>query len=392
MNNRGARSFFLAAALLLVVYAAIFPLLTMDTLAKILGRASTLETRSLFLLLYLELSRLFTSLTAITIAIVLILRGSRRPDARALAIFLLFATITYEKVFGSNGYPGPVQERVTEALFAAGASPRLLTWLFGPLTWAAWPAAAALLRFSTVFPNHLEPEVLENSGRADRRGLMRSSGLAGKDIGAFFRGISKRLLSGGGFRPITLVGWAGLMIALHTALGGAPAAPVLWLVAFFAAGIPFTNLRAAYASARDADRVRLTWMVEGFVLALFMFLISAAILLVIPGAVARMAGFILIMLAPATIMVCMALSVLDHGELDAQDPIDRTIRTGTVALSVTVVFGVVYRILEIATNHFGMSHALASFGATIIAALGFEAIRRSTDEVRLRILERGGSK
>jgi len=388
MTARGGRWLFLIAAVLLTAYAVVFPLLTIDTLIRIFGRASVLETRSLFLILYLELSRLVTSLTAITIAIVLMVRGSQRAEARSLALFLLFTTITYEKVFGTNGFPGRVQEHVAESLFAAGASPKLLLWLFGPIAWAAWPAAAALLRFSAVFPKPLEAETLEASGREDRRGFMRSTGVAGADIGALFRRTSKRLLSLTAFRPLTLGVAAVILIIGHTLLAGSRYSAVLWLVVFLVLCIVVTNIRAAYVASTGADRVRIIWIAEGFVLALFMFLESAAILLILPGAVPQMMAFLLIMLIPATVMVCMALSVLDRGELDSKDAIDRTVRNGTVVLAVTIVFGALYLLLTLATDRLGISHALAALAAVAAAAFGFEPVKRTTDRFRLALLER----
>lgn len=391
MNHRAPRWAFLSAVIVLAFYATIFPLLTIDTLTKILHHMAGYETRSLFLLLYLEFSRLFTSVVAVTIAIVLIARGRERADVRALAMFLLFATITYEKVFGTNGLPGPVQERMTEALFAAGASPKILQWLFGPVAWSIWPTVAALLRFSTVFPHDLHADALEASGRADRQGFMRSTGVVGADVGALFRGISRRVLSAGGYRPLVLSGAAIVMVAGHTALAGTRASLGLWLVTALAGCIAVTNIRAAYVTSDGTDRVRITWIVEGFVLALLMFLISAVVLLIIHTPAAVMAGFVLIMLAPATVMVCMALSVLDRGELDTQTMIDQTVRNGTIILVLTLIFGVLYGLIGFATDYYGMSRALAALAAAISTGIGFEAIRLSTDRLRLKILERSSS-
>ena len=131
MTTRSARLLFLPAAIIVMVYAAIFPLLTIDTLTRVLRTLGGFETRNLLLVLFLELSRLFTTIVALLLAVALILRGRQHADGRALAFFLLFAVIAYEQVFGSNGVPGPAQESVAFALRNAGVSSALLNWLFG---------------------------------------------------------------------------------------------------------------------------------------------------------------------------------------------------------------------------------------------------------------------
>jgi hypothetical protein len=376
--------------IVILVYAAIFPLLTVDTLMKLLGRASIFEAGNLLLLVYLELGRLITSIVGIGLAIYLLRRASSQPDARALALFLLFSTITYEKAFGGSGYPGDVQQKLVTSLLDAGVSRGVLTVLFGPQAWTLWPAAAALLRFSVVFPRQLEPATLEASGAGDRRGMLRGSGVAGTDIGAAFRSLSKRLLAAGAFSTSRLIAFAILMITVHAAMlnGGIPGVLVLVAVAALAVCIAVTNVRAAYMAAEGTDRVRAIWIAEGFVIAVFMFLISTALLALAPATVTRMLAFVLIMLLPAAVMACLTISVLDQGELDSGDAIARTVRLGSIGLAVAVVFGVLFSALGGLAPRFGMSHALASGAAVVITALGFPLVTRMADRIRSRILER----
>ena len=388
MTTRSARLLFLPAAIIVMVYAAIFPLLTIDTLTRVLRTLGGFETRNLLLVLFLELSRLFTTIVALLLAVALILRGRQHADGRALAFFLLFAVIAYEQVFGSNGVPGPAQESVAFALRNAGVSSALLNWLFGAVPWAVWPAAAALLRFSAIFPRPLDPEMLDESGRSDRRGLLRSRGVAGLDVGALCRRLSKLLLARGAFRPVPLGAAAVLLVAAQTALHNTVASVALGLIGLGSVGVAFTNLRAGHAAAAGADRVRMTWIAEGFVLALFMFLVSAVVLLLVPGSGARTAAFILIMLTPAAISICLALSVLDRGELDSAAAIEVTIRHGTLAVFLALAFGALNLVLQLAAARLGMSHALAAGIAATGTAAGIGGLRKAADRWRLRVLER----
>ncbi len=388
MTTRSARMLFLPAAIIVMVYAAIFPLLTIDTLARVLGTLGGFETRNLLLVLFLELSRLFTTVVALLLAVALILRGRQHADGRALAFFLLFAVIAYEQVFGSNGVPGPAQESVALALRTAGVSSALLNWLFGAVPWAVWPAAAALLRFAAIFPRPLDPDMLDESGRSDRRGLLRARGVAGLDVGALCRRLSKLLLARGAFRPVPLCAAAVLLVAAQTALPNTVASVALGLIGLGSVCVAFTNLRAGHAAAAGADRVRMIWIAEGFVLALFMFLVSAVVLLLVPGSVARTAAFILIMLTPAAISICLALSVLDRGELDSAGAIEVTIRHGTLAVFLALAFGALNLALQLAAGRLGMSHALAAGVAATGTAAGIGGLRKAADRLRLRVLER----
>lgn len=381
--KRNLRIVFFILAFFAFLYAIIFPILTLDTLVRVFSRAQALETRNLFLLLFLEGSRLVTSIVGIALALILILRASDRADARALAMFLLFATITYEKLLGGSAYPGYGQERATMALLQAGLSPRLLSAAFGPNAWTLWAALAALLRFSAVFPRPIETGTLEASGTKDRRGMLRGSAVAGSDVGAAFRNVSMALQRKGVYRSTVLAATASGMIVLHLLLG-----PGLVIAATaFVIGIVITNVRASFMTAEGTDRVRGIWITEGFLLALFMFLIGAAVF-VVPRPDARMLGFLVVMLIPATVMACLALAVLDHGELDTGDLIESTARTGTFLLGLLLGFGLLLRFFLFAGRAVHLAPAAAFFAAAAVAALAAIPLRNALERLRLRLLER----
>ncbi len=230
--------------------------------------------------------------------------------------------------------------------------------------------------------------MLDESGRSDRRGLLRARGVAGLDVGALCRRLSKLLLARGAFRPVPLCAAAVLLVAAQTALPNTVASVALGLIGLGSVCVAFTNLRAGHAAAAGADRVRMIWIAEGFVLALFMFLVSAVVLLLVPGSVARTAAFILIMLTPAAISICLALSVLDRGELDSAGAIEVTIRHGTLAVFLALAFGALNLALQLAAGRLGMSHALAAGVAATGTAAGIGGLRKAADRLRLRVLER----
>ena len=178
---------FIALVIVLLAFLAVFPVLTFDAIGKLLSRAATLEPGNFILVLYLELSRAFTTVVAILAAVSLLWRSSRSPDGRALALFFIFVALTYEKIFGTTGYPGPLQEKLTLSLLDAGIPRDWLVWLFGPVPWPLWLAIAAALRFSVVFPYPpLSAEAIEASGLipgCGRSPLACSGGSSGADGG-----------------------------------------------------------------------------------------------------------------------------------------------------------------------------------------------------------------
>ncbi|MGQ0815044.1 MAG: hypothetical protein ACT4O1_11330 [Gemmatimonadota bacterium] len=383
---RNPRAFFFVAAGIVVVYAMLFPLLTIDTLTRVFASAARFEAGNLLLLLFMEVSRLVTSVVGLTIALYLLLRASNQGEARAFAVFLLFAIITYEKLLGGSAYPGPVQERTAVALIGAGVPVSVLSALFGPRAWTIWPALAALLRFSAVFPRELQYDMLDASGADDRRGLLRGSAVAGLDIGGLFRRLSRRLLSLRAFSGWRLGAFAVVMMMLHPALS--EASVVLWVAGGIVTCIAITNVRAGYGAAQGTDRVRATWITVGFVLALFMFLLGTALYVAVPTSMPRMLAFLIVMLIPAALMACMALSVLDRGELDSRGALRGTSRWGSISLAMILVFAAVHGVFGWLAGHFGMSRALAGLASVVIAAIALQPVKKVTDRLRLRILER----
>ena len=384
MHSR--RAAFRVLAALAFVYALIFPLLTIDSLVLLFSRPQAYETGNFLVILFLEVTRLFTTLVGIGVAAYLLVRASERAEGRALAIFLLFVTITYEKLLG-GGVIGPVQDSAARALTGGGVPAPLLKLLFGPQVWTAWIAIAALLRFSAVFPRPLEAESLDASGHADRRGFLRGSAVAGADIGAWFRSLSRWLLERKAFAPIPLAVFAIIMSALHVIAAGRLHAAVFWAVAVIALFVAITNVRGAYTASDDTGRARTAWITLGLVLGLFMFLTSTVAYVLIPATLARALAFGLMMIIPAVIMSCLALSVGAAGEHDTREAVDRAVRTGAIILGLMIVLAALLAVARWIISRFAVPPALAVLGAVAITALAYVPVSRAADRTRRRVLE-----
>jgi hypothetical protein len=380
---------FLVVAGTLLLFLAIFPVLTFDAVGKLLSRIATLELGNLILLLYLELSRALTTIIAMVAALFLIARSSDRADGRALALFLIFTAITYEKIFGATGYPGPWQEKMTEQLLAAGMPRGLMLWLFGPLPWSIWLALAAILRFSVVFPNPpLSAAIIDESGRHDRRGMMRGAGMAGADIGAGFRDVAKKLLAAGAFRPLPLWSAAIVMIAITTFVPPGARTALFAIAALFAVSLAITNLRASYNVTSELERKRMRWLILGFAGGGALFVIAAVPLLFFDDRLANIPALVLLMVAPAVIVIGMAMGVLYTGPADAGDVLPRVPGAAALALAMLLTFAAALTAFGGIAARLGVSRALGVLAALLITTLLFDPLRKGTAKLVNRILER----
>ena len=387
--KRGAHAGFLIIATLLLIFLGIFPFLTFDAIGKLLSRMAALEPGNFLLVLYLELSRAFTTIVALFAAVSLVLKSKRGADARALALFLIFIALTYEKIFGTTGYPGPLQEKLAEALLGAGIRQDTLIWLFGPVPWSLWLALAALLRFSVVFPNPpLSPAAIDESGKHDRRGMLRGAGIAGLDIGAAFRGVSKRGLTIGAFRPVPLWTVAIILVVLTTITSATTRIVAFAIAAAIVTSLAITNLRASYNVVADTEKARMRWLVLGFSIGAAIFMIASLPLLFFDDPMASVPALVLLMVAPAVVMVCLAVAVLYDGPVDAGQVLYRLPGMAALGLTLMLVFALATTALSPVTARMGMSRSLALLGALAITALLAEPLRRATDRSVTRILER----
>ena len=383
------RTAFTVVVIILFAFLALFPVLTLDAVSKLMARVALMEPGNFLLVLYLELSRAFTTIIALITAFVLVLRSSKDADGRSLALFLIFIALTYEKISAVIVYPGPLQVKMVTALLEAGVTRPVLTWIFGPVPWTLWFALAAMLRFSVVFPRPpLSAEAIDASGLNDRRGMMRGSGVAGLDIGAAFRDFAKRGLARGAFKALPLYGAALVMVVVTTFTTSAVRTALLAIAALVAVALAVTNLRASYNIVVESERRGARWLLLGFAAGSAIFLIASVPLLFFDNTMANVPALMLLMLAPATIMICMAMGVVYNGGMDAETYLKRLPGNAVFVLAVLLLFAVTTSLLARLTGGTQMSASLALLGAVIITAFSLEPLRRLTDRAMARVLER----
>jgi hypothetical protein len=386
--RRLATTGFVILAVLLLALLALFPLLTLDTLRALIARVALLEAGNFMLLFYLETARLCTTVVALVAAAVLVMRTAHTAEGRALALFLIFAALTYEKLFAGSVYPGPFQERLTIMLLDAGVSRAMLTWLFGTTLWSLWLALAAALRFSVVFPRDVTPAAIDLSGTHDRRGMLRGAAAAGLDIGALFRGLAKNALQSGALGAVPV--W---LVAIVVAIGATYASESIRTVttavlATLVAGVVITNVRASYAVGNEPERARIRLLVLGFSLGGALFLVASLPALFFSAPLATVPALLLLMLAPATLMVCLALSVLYHGSFDTERLLRLLPELAAFALTLLLVFAAATTLLLQLATPIGFGRPLAVLGALLVTAVLLQPLRQVTQRTVNRVLER----
>jgi hypothetical protein len=311
-------AFWIVAGFMLLL-VALFPLLAADSVANLVARRGMMEPGNFALILFLEVSRGATTLIALLAAGMLMIRSGRRTDGRALLLFVLFLALTYQKIFGAISLPGPWQERLTMWLLGNGVSRPVLVWLFGPVLWSVWPALAAIMRFSVVFPQPpLSPQLIDASGAHDRQGMMRGAGVAGADIGAVFRGLSKKLLATGAYRPLPLLIGTLALIVLTTVLDKTGRLVLLVVAGSIATGIVITNVRAAFNVVVPEQKARMRWPIRGFLAAAGMVVLASLPLLAVDIPAATVPALVIVMVAAAIIMLCIAAAALWFARLPRQ--------------------------------------------------------------------------
>ena len=302
---------FIVVAVMMTAVVALFPILAADSIAHLVARRAQMEPGNFALILYLEVCRGLTTAIALVAAVILLVRSAGRADARALALFLLFFALTYQKVFGAIAYTGPLQEKLTLWLLGQGVSRPVLAWLFGPLPWAVWPALAAILRFSVIFPTpSLSAEMIDASGSHDRTGMMRGAGVAGADIGAVFRRLSKQLLAAGAYQALPLWGAAIALAAITTIVGKTARDALLLILAPLFIALTITNLRACYSVVRDDAKPRMRQLGRGFLIAGALLLAASLPLLVSNDPGVTIPALMVLMIAAVITVMCLAAGAL----------------------------------------------------------------------------------
>ncbi|MEO5511160.1 MAG: hypothetical protein ABIS27_11080 [Longimicrobiales bacterium] len=299
-----------AMVLLLALYTAVFAALSFDLMTRIWEWRERLAPRDLAALSFFEISRSVVTLGAIAL---LVAMAAWRTDRRwrPLAIGIGFAAVWHAKAFGFAAFPGPRQEAVALWLRGHHVPHQLLTFVFAAPAWTLACAAAAALRFAVGFPVPLRPDAVDLPATADRAGLMRSAGVAGADIGAYFRESTRNLLLRGWLRTTPIVVQTLLWIVLYELTGGSIflLVPGVFLLAG-AAGIVVTALRATTIAADNAAaRHSIRWLARSLYSGAALFAASAAASALFTGA-ASFVGVSLLGIAPAATLVCCWIAIM----------------------------------------------------------------------------------
>ncbi|HET9439949.1 MAG TPA: hypothetical protein VFO52_07245, partial [Longimicrobiales bacterium] len=219
-------------------------------------------------------------------------------------------------------------------------------------------------------------------------GMLRGSGVAGADIGRAFRAISKRALAAGAFRPLPL--WLGAfgLIAITTLLSGSARTTLVAILSILAVALVITNLRAAYLAAGEFEQRRMRWLVLGFVTAGAILLIASLPLLFFQEPLAQIPALVLLMLAPAAIIVGLAMAVLYRGHGDARHLLARLPTFSALVLALLLVFALAVTFLGALVDRGAHARSWTLAGALIVTAALFPVLRTLVSSAVDHVLER----
>jgi hypothetical protein len=208
------------------------------------------------------------------------------------------------------------------------------------------------------------------------------------DVGAALRGVAKKGLALGAFRAVPL--WlTAIVLIVVTSVTTSTTRLTLFIVAASLVGaLAITNLRASYTVVAESEKRRMRWLVFGFAAGCAIFMIAALPLLFFDNPMANVPALVLLMVAPAVVMICMAVAVLYSGSVDAALLLQRLPGVAALTMVLLLVFAVSTTVLTQLTQKAGMTPALALLGSIVLTALLYEPMRRVTGRVVARLLER----
>lgn len=297
----------------LLAYALLFPVLSLDTVARLISNFATQDKGNLLLLVYYELSRSVRTTLGLILIGLLLAKSVDRREARALVVFLLFGVIAYSMGFSGGGYVGPFQQWLTFALVDAGFTRWHLRLAFGFPLWPLWLAIPPLIQFSLLFPRPLDPATVIRAGEEDRAGLMRGVPGAGVDVGAGMRRFLARALQRGWLDSYHLwtAGIVGSLLSISLRHSGLRL--LLWGPLLIGVGIAVTALRVGYINSTAEQRRRLRWLGRA-AFAAFVLAALAGIISISESEAAAIAGFVLMTLAPGVLLLGIGFAVLSVRE------------------------------------------------------------------------------
>jgi hypothetical protein len=247
-------------------------------------------------------------------------------------------------------------------------------------------AAAALLRFTVLFPRPLRAEEISGEAIFPRA---RAWLMEGRRVWLLGVGIA-------------LVGEAGLLAAMWWR-SRVENPPVVWplhklllvgILLFFLT-VCVANLRTGYRNASEAGRRRIYWILEGLLAGTVVLLLASAVKLTeMMGAfeIGLRIWYPLTFLASVlVIIVFVGIAMLYEGALDPALAIRRTAKTGAVALVMVAVFAVTQQLVqELLMSSFGLGDRAGGTVTGVIVALSLDPVQRRVNRVVAAFFDRSG--
>jgi len=145
-----------------------------------------------------------------------------------------------------------------------------------------------------------------------------------------------------------------------------------------------TNLRASYNVVAPEEKARMRWLALGFLAAAGLFVLASVPLLFMDNPVTTVSALVLIMIAPAVIMICMAMAVIYQGPTDAGQFLERLPAWTAHWFALSLIFALVSAAFRAA----GLASGPAILAGLVAAAVVFRPMRLITGRVVNRVLER----
>ncbi len=255
-----------------------------------------------------------TAAIAFVLSLALAWLAADQPGARALALFMAFLALFWGPLLHTTWVGYDSVERQLNFGSSWGAN----GWLGGITPAALLLSVAAFVRFSALFPRLLTEHDLGSSKllrplRAIRIKLLRPAIVWGVAGGLaiyllwpnFGPGADGTAIDPGALEAYWNAFFLGQIVLVFVVL------PLLGM------SVGALNLRAGYVSSVESERKRIRWVVVGCVVGTCMILAALAGAFVSNWPVLEWAGFLLLLLpfAPLVVVVCLGIAIFHKGEV-----------------------------------------------------------------------------
>ena len=330
-----------------------------------------------------------TALIACAVAVPLVIRAERLPEARTLALFLAFMALFWASVFSFFYFlPSSEPGRINFGMaFGPGASAWAYTWYV--------LAVVAFLRFSALFPRPLKLAGAGRSGLPDLvRGLQTLSTLPVIvwSMGGTLILIMAAPAVGRTWTPASStpeISWNLFWIlAVSRMILGYLILPMGMM------GLGVLNLYRGLRTATERDRARSLWVFAGFFSAFWMITIGSTLNFLgdLPDPV-TVWQVPLVLFAPLVIVVCLTVAVFYRGDLDPALVIRRSTVYGALGVLFVGLFAVAENLVsDSLVNRMGVPDTVGGALLAVFVALIVIPLRRRLTALVTRLGPRSASR